>query len=343
MSSQGSARSRSMRSRLVDRWRSLTPRDALVAAVAAPWAAWAAIRLLGLEPGAPLIGALALTPLVAVTAWLALALRRWALAAFAAIVAVALALVVLPRALGGPQAPLADGRSLSVMTANLRFGHGDPRAVMQLVRRHNVDVLSLQELTLSAARRLDRAGARARFPYRVLEARAGASGSGLLSRLPLRDARREAGTPHAMPQAQLAVPGVGAVRVKVVHTVAPLGDDVGAWREELGSLPHATPDSGGLRLLIGDFNATLDHHELRALIGSGYRDAGDTTGIGLDGTYRVASRLPIRITIDHVLVDRRARVTDASVAPIPGSDHRAVLATLSLPAAAASGASGRSR
>jgi endonuclease/exonuclease/phosphatase (EEP) superfamily protein YafD len=324
-----------VRSISLHRRRLPTLRDALALAVLAPWAAWAAVRLLGLEPGAPLIGALALTPLVAATAWLpvllALALRSRAVAAVAALVAVALAAVVLPRALGGPQAPLAAGRSLSVMTANLRYGHGDSDAVMQLVRRHDVDVLSLQELTPAAVRRLDRAGARARFPYRVLEPRSGASGSGLLSRLPLRAAARPPGTPHAMPQAQLAVPGVGAMLVKAVHTIPPLGGDVSAWRAELRSLPCATPD-GELRLLIGDFNATLDHHELRALIASGYRDASDTAGVGLDGTYGVWPRLPIRIAIDHVLVDRRAHVTHAAVERIPGSDHRALLATLSLPA-----------
>lgn len=324
-----------MRSRLADRWERRTLRDAVAVAAVAPWAAWAAVRLLGLEPGAPLIGALALTPLVAATAWLpvalALALRSWPAAALAALVAVALATAVLPRALGGSQAPLAAGRSLSVMTVNLRYGHGDPEAVMRLVRRHDVDLLSVQELAPAAVRRLDRAGARARFPYRVLEPRAGASGSGLLSRLPLRDAARPSGTLHAMPQAHVVVPGVGALLVKAVHTIPPLGGDVPAWRRELRSLPHATPD-GGLRLLIGDFNATLDHHELRALIGTGYHDAADTAGIGLDGTYRVSRRVDFRIAIDHVLVDRRARVTDATVEPIPGSDHRALLTTLSLPA-----------
>jgi len=106
---------------------------------------------------------------------------------------------------------------------------------------------------------------------------------------------------------------------------------VPTWRDELRSLPRATTD-GELRLLIGDFNATLDHHELRALVASGYRDAADTAGVGLDGTYRVWLRLPLRIAIDHVLVDRRAHVTDASVEPVPGSDHRALLTTLSLPA-----------
>lgn len=69
------------------------------------------------------------------------------------------------------------------------------------------------------------------------------------------------------------------------------------------------------------------------MIASGYRDAADTVGIGLTGTFRAGTRLPIRIAIDHVLADRRAHITDATVQPVPGSDHRALLARLSLPPA----------
>jgi endonuclease/exonuclease/phosphatase (EEP) superfamily protein YafD len=311
-----------------------TARDALAIAVAAPWLAWAAIRSLGVEPEAPLAGALALTPMVAATSWfplaIALALRRWAVAAIAGISAVALATAVAPRALGGPQTALANGQTLSLMTVNLRYGHGDPATVLRLARQHHVDVLSLQELTPAAARRIDAAGARTRYPYRVLDARSGAHGSGLLSRLPLSDVRRPRGTPHAMPQAHVALPGGGTVLVKCVHTIPPLGGDVARWREELSTLPHAVP-GGELRILVGDFNATLDHHELRTLIATGYRDAADTVGIGLTGTFRAGRRLPIRIAIDHVLADRRTHVTAASVEPVPGSDHRALLARLSLP------------
>jgi endonuclease/exonuclease/phosphatase family metal-dependent hydrolase len=39
------------------------------------------------------------------------------------------------------------------------------------------------------------------------------------------------------------------------------------------------------------------------------------------------------VTIDHVLVDRRVRVTGVSLHTIPGTDHRALLATLVLPRA----------
>ena len=46
----------------------------------------------------------------------------------------------------------------------------------------------------------------------------------------------------------------------------------GRWRGDLRALPPATPD-GPLRILAGDFNATLDHAELRRLLDTGYEDA----------------------------------------------------------------------
>jgi endonuclease/exonuclease/phosphatase family metal-dependent hydrolase len=39
------------------------------------------------------------------------------------------------------------------------------------------------------------------------------------------------------------------------------------------------------------------------------------------------------VTIDHVLVDRRIGVRDVQVHGLPRSDHRAVLASLTVPAA----------
>jgi endonuclease/exonuclease/phosphatase family metal-dependent hydrolase len=86
-------------------------------------------------------------------------------------------------------------------------------------------------------------------------------------------------------------------------------------------------------VLAGDFNATLDHSGLRRLIRTGYRDAAATVGAGLAGTWGPYDGDPIPpVTIDHVLVDRRVRVRSVSVHRVPGSDHRAVLAELALPA-----------
>ena len=142
---------------------------------------------------------------------------------------------------------------------------------MALARRSGADLVSLQELPPDEAgdRRLGRARA-----VSVPRGRHGGPGQGsaLLSRYPLTEAERPQGLRMAMPEATLRVPGAPPVRVKAVHPVAPLHGDGAFWEHTIRSLPRATP-GGGLRMLVGDFNATLDHHLLRDLIGSGYSDA----------------------------------------------------------------------
>ncbi len=309
-------------------------RGVLTALTALPWAAWAVVRAFGLEVGHPGVPAMAFTPYVAASAWIpvvvAAALRRWVVTVVAAATAVTLVAIVVPRALPGPDRTTRTAGSISVMTANLGYGKADAGAVMRLVAAHGVDVLALEEMTPQVVERLDRAGARSVFPYRVLDARPGARGSGLLSRSPLAEARRPATTRMAMPEARLALRGRAPVDVKVVHPPAPLRGDVPVWRRELRGLPRSTPD-GGLRMVVGDFNATLDHRELRDLLDSGYVDAADAAGGGLHGTYRSGRRFPPMVAIDHVLVDRRIGVAEATVLTLPGSDHRTLIATLVLP------------
>jgi endonuclease/exonuclease/phosphatase family metal-dependent hydrolase len=119
-----------------------------------------------------------------------------------------------------------------------------------------------------------------------------------------------------------------------VHPAAPSGQDrLPAWWADLASEPRPDPNEPP-RILIGDFNATLDHAALRRLISHGYRDAADATGSGLIGTWGpyLNRRIPA-VTIDHVLVDHRIGVRDVEVRGIPRTDHRTVLATLTIPAA----------
>ncbi|WP_372471788.1 endonuclease/exonuclease/phosphatase family protein [Micromonospora trifolii] len=303
----------------------------------APTALWAGARLLSLDRG-PLVQALAFTPYVAAVSVLvlalALALRRWWPAALAAVAAVALLGTVAPRALANPQ-PAAAGPTVRLLTANLLAGAGDAQTLVELVRRHRVDVLTVQEFTPDAQVALDRLGLATLLPHRQLNPEVGTPGSGLYSRWPITDGgvrRNLEGWGFSQAYATVSVPGGSPVRVESAHPSAPYAlDQVGAWRADLAAQPTATPD-GGLRILAGDFNATLDHSPLRALLRSGYVDAADATGKGLTGTWGpYDGDLTPPVTIDHVLVDNRIAVRSVKVLDLPGTDHRPVQATLTLP------------
>ena len=310
-------------------------RRVLAAAIAAPWVLWALARAAGLDAlGHPVVAAMSFTPYAALTSpipvFAALGLRRWLVAVVALASAVALVAAVAPRWTGAAQAAPADSGELVVMTLNTLGGSADPRAVMRLVRERDVDVLSVQELTPQGLRRLEDAGVGDVLDQRFVDPQPGAAGSGLLSRLPLRPADAGKSVAAAQPEAVVAVPGAHPVRVKAVHPYPPITPGkVDDWREVLRAMPR--PRENGIdHVLAGDFNATLDHRELRRLLDRGYVDAADAIGEGLVPTWPSHHRRP-PITIDHVLVPRSMRVRRVSVHTVPGTDHRAVIAELRVP------------
>lgn len=306
--------------------------------LAVPWAAWALVRTFGLEGGRePLIQAMTLTPYAGLTSLLpllvALLLRRWRVAAVAGVVVLLFVLALAPRALPGPR-PDVDGPRITVMTSNVLTGLGDARAVVALVRARRVDVLAMEELPAEEVARLDAAGLRRLLPYRNVDARPGANGSGLFSRFPLQKRKPyNSIDQNGEPRSLVRVPGAQPIDLQVVHPPPPIHGWAPIWRHMLAELPRPRRDGDGLRMLIGDFNATLDHRRLRDLLGGdhGYVDAADATGQGLHPTWPGLRRYPPYITIDHVLVDPRMRADDVSVHTIPRTDHRAVVATLTVP------------
>jgi endonuclease/exonuclease/phosphatase family metal-dependent hydrolase len=190
--------------------------------------------------------------------------------------------------------------------------------------------------------RLDAAGARTLLPGRALAPRHRAAGTGLMARRPLRLLVEPVLEGRAQLRAALSLAGGGELRVVAVHPYPPISRaSEHAWRDVLRALPDAL-DGGLGHILVGDFNATLDHRELRRVVDRGYVDAADATGQGLRPTFPVGHAYP-PLTLDHVLAQRSIAVRSLSVHRIAGSDHRAVVAELVLPAQLSSGRARTSR
>jgi endonuclease/exonuclease/phosphatase (EEP) superfamily protein YafD len=283
--------------------------------------------------------ALTFTPYAAATSVIPVivagALGNWPAFGLGLVVLADYACVVAPRAVRTGGTPAGDDPSprLRVLTANLWLGRADATAVVELVRRTGADVLGVQELTPELAAALDAAGLAEEMPHRQVEARRGASGTALYARHPITTLPGGADTVHARVEAEVKVPGTAPIRYSAVHPPAPLRGMAGRWAADLASLP-ATAGTGGpggtdapVHIVAGDFNATLDHARLRELISRGYRDAAAASGRGLERTFLTGPP----ITIDHILTDRRCRVTEVRAHEVRGSDHRALFAVVHLP------------
>lgn len=320
-------------------------------AVAAILAAYTIIRLGGLERGTPLVQLVAFTPyaaplalLCAAGAAIAGATGPWLICLLAW---VSLSATVVPRLIARPAPPTGGtGAKLRVMTANVLFDHGDMPALLQQAKLDDIDVLAVQELTPAALDALDTAGIDGLLPFRVAHPGRGGTGSALFSRHPLTPARDSGGVEGlarrhecGMRQAgaTIHVPAAGDttldVQVESVHPCAPRPRQTRCWARNLAAQPPAGSDPP--RILLGDFNATLDHAPLRRLLRTGYRDAAGTRGRGLAPTwpFKRGPGLPFvpPVTLDHVLADQRIGIGDVATRTIPGSDHRALLAQLHLP------------
>jgi len=107
------------------------------------------------------------------------------------------------------------------------------------------------------------------------------------------------------------------------------------WRSDLAAVARLAARPGS-RLLIGDFNATYDHAEFRALLDGGpdgrkMVDLGTAAGIRLVPTWPMEGpRLP-GIAIDHLVTSPGITSSGYAVQRIAGTDHAAVLATLNVP------------
>lgn len=273
---------------------------------------------------------LALNPYVALAgallAVIALLARRWRTAAVAVVLSTALAATLVPRVLVDAQ-PTASGPTLRVLALNLYYGAADAAKVVDIVRERDVDVLVLLELGPAAVSALDEAGLDDVMPHRVFEPADVAVGSGIASRHPVRELSLTGPSWFAQPSARVRIGDTG-VDIVAVHPIPPV-TRVDDWRHELRGLPEA-PSEGPARILAGDFNATLDHAELRRVMDTGYVDAAEQTGDGLRATWpRERSAPPV--TLDHVLADQRTAVDGFEVIDVDGSDHSAVIATLTLP------------
>jgi endonuclease/exonuclease/phosphatase (EEP) superfamily protein YafD len=229
------------------------------------------------------------------------------------------------------------GTELTVMTVNLYVGRADLQTVVDEVRRQEADLLVLTEVSPGSMAELLRRGIDGPLPH-ALPTQVTARGSTIIrSRVPLTPLPAERGGSATLPVSRspvgvLAAADVGKhVVVRGVHPTHPVGRRVERWRAGLDALTDAVGHTRGPMIVAGDFNASVDHPAMRQLMAPGLRDAHEVAGAGRPATWPRERGFAPFVHIDHVLV-RGLDVASATEVTIPGSDHKAVVARVVVPA-----------
>lgn len=260
-----------------------------------------------------------------------LGLRRWSGAGVALVVVVVAVWTQVPLYYG--RAGDEDGRLVRVMQANLLFDGADPEAVADQVRERDIELLTVNELTPAAIGALGRAGLDRLLPYRYLSPARTAAGTGIWSRYPLSDTVEYDGYVLNQLSATATIPDAGPVSVFAFHPVPPVYD-IDVWADELSRLQAILVNSPADRPAIagGDFNATYDHAQFRAMLSGRFDDAVVQAGAGHLVTYPTDKRWPPLVGIDHILI-AGGRAVAVETLDLPGADHRALTASIRLPRA----------
>ncbi|MEZ5657565.1 MAG: endonuclease/exonuclease/phosphatase family protein [Burkholderiaceae bacterium] len=228
-------------------------------------------------------------------------------------------------------APSAGERvHFRIAAANIFFRNRNFDAVARWIRDANADLVVLVEATP-----VWRDALRERLPefgFMHLVARQGRSGKLLIARarparLTALDAKR---VRSPMPLVTLRKDGA-SLMVAGVHTEWPMGPERSANRnEELFDLARQMRASVEPMMAVGDFNITPFSPVFQTLLEKAHASRA-AAGRGWMPTWPVFFP-PAGIQIDQVVHSREIRITDLRTGAGLGSDHRWVLADLTVPA-----------
>lgn len=243
--------------------------------------------------------------------------------------AAALSTILVPRARRQRQPHPEGGQTVTIMSANVFKGAADAEALVALVRAHRPDILAVQEQSPRYVRALRDAGLFELMPHHIAGDGSRMNDAGLWSVHPV--AALGLRLPSEFIDVAVTLPGGRVVPVISAHPLPPASlRTERRWSQTIAALPSPSgPFAGGL--VAGDFNATLDHPQFRALLARGWRDAGRELGQGLRATWRGERIGLLRLHIDHILVPPGAGVSAYRIDPLAGSDHLTLTATVVLP------------
>jgi endonuclease/exonuclease/phosphatase (EEP) superfamily protein YafD len=264
------------------------------------------------------------------------AMRRPALALIACAAALHFAWPAWKPALASrPPPPSGAPAELRVASANVLFVNPDHEGFRAWVIATKPDVLAVQELMENWRRELDEL--RDVFPYHVAFpdnphdwANAGFS-LAIYSRFPFESSRVVLVTAGSLPLLE-AIVRVGGLRVRVctVHPASPQNSELWRARNAFLDLVPSRIDWDENSILMADLNTSSGSPAFAKLL-EATRLSDSRLGFGRLPTWHTEAPVSgLWVDLDHVLVGAHVHVLERGVSTIPGSDHLAATAVLSV-------------
>lgn len=287
------------------------------------------LRLTGATSSTWEVAAISITPWLLAFAWpvgvTAVVRHRLPLATCCGLLALGQLVWAGPQFAPWSIAPAAASPArLRVFDANVSQANEDLRSISGEIAAADPQVVAIEELTPVGYASLDATGVLDHFQSRLLRPEVGAGGLGLWSTLPLTGATS---WDNERGQVELSASVIFAERrltLDVIHAYAPVGAGQPAlWRRQLEAVSGRLHTQGRPLVVAGDFNATADLPQFRAITDQGLSDTAVMAGKGWLLTWpRNQAWVPPYLRLDHVLVSAGLTVTGYRLGTGRGSDHR---------------------
>jgi vancomycin resistance protein VanJ len=242
-----------------------------------------------------------------------------------------------------PRGGGSGGAPIRVMTANVQYVNSNADAVASAVFEYSPDVIAVQELSSEISAPLAEK-LRERYPYQELYPESSSHGMGIFSRYPITSSSPAEMEPLSCRCQQMTVDFNGKqVTIINVHPSPPKG----RLKRDVPPIEFRTADNeAALRtilaradaiqeplLILGDFNVG-EGQPPYSWVQDRYRDTYGEVGSGFGLTFPATQAYgrPVfpMVRIDYIFHDEAWTSRSAWTVLLPGSDHRGVVADLSL-------------
>lgn len=237
---------------------------------------------------------------------------------------VALLLAPLPWWSAAPRLDDAEDNhaEFAVAAVNVHVSTRDATALARWLDSTTIDLVVVSEVSPAFAESLERLPG---FPHREVAAAKHPFGIAVLSRFPMRAVSVRDAEGIARIEARVDT-GLACIELFAVHPIPPMTPRLYAARNHLlRDIAGRTTQQDVPRLVVGDLNATPWSSAFSILSKRGLRRASN-----LRPTWPSRWGGWFGIPIDHVVGSAHWRVSEARLGPHLGSDHRPLLAKLTL-------------